>query len=247
MTRSAAKPQGAYLPRAAADHPKALHPDYKTSVYRSPQQAPIRFPATLSEESGPMFGHDLLGARDADLLQNFGPQDQTAIGPRIIVHGRVRDQFDRPVKAALLEIWQANAGGRYRHKNEGYIAPLDPNFGGCGRVITDEDGHYCFRTVMPGAYPWPNSPNAWRPAHIHFSLFGSGFVQRLITQMYFQGDPLIWQCPIVGAIPDADAVTRLIAPLDMARTLPMDALAYRFDITLRGRRQTPFENAAEGM
>ena len=147
----------------------------------------------------------------------------------------------------LLEVWQANAGGRYRHVREGYVAALDPNFGGCGRVITDVDGSYEFRTIMPGAYPWPNGPNDWRPAHIHFSVFGAGFAQRLITQMYFEGDPLIPRCPIVRSIADADAVARLVAPLDMARTVPMDARAYRFDITLRGRRQTLFENRMEGL
>jgi protocatechuate 3,4-dioxygenase beta subunit len=241
------KPKGGYAARQPGHHPVALHPPYRTSVKRSPQAAPISFPTTVSEETGPVFGHDILGPLDNDLIRNFGPQDITAIGPRIIVHGRVADQFDRPVAGALLEVWQANAGGRYRHAKEGYIAPLDPNFGGCGRVITDAQGHYEFRTVLPGPYPWPNGPNDWRPAHIHFSVFGHGFAQRLITQMYFEGDPLIPLCPIVRTIHDSAAVARLIAPLDMARTLPMDARAYRFDITLRGRRQTMFENRMEGM
>ncbi len=238
---------GGYAARSRENHPVALHSPYRTSVKRSPSYAPISFPTTPSEEHGPTFGHSGLGPLDNDLLQNFGLAGETAIGPRIIVHGRVRDEFGRPVAGALLEVWQANAGGRYRHAREGYIAPLDPNFGGCGRVITGADGSYEFRTVMPGPYPWPNGPNDWRPAHIHFSVFGAGFAQRLITQMYFEGDPLIPLCPIVRTIHDAGAVERLIAPLDMARTVPMDARAYRFDITLRGRRQTMFENRPEGM
>ncbi len=145
-----------------------------------------------------------------------------------------------------MEFWQANAGGRYRHKKETYQAPLDPNFGGCGRTITDEDGRYFLRTVKPGPYPWPNGPNDWRPAHIHFSIFGHAFAQRLITQMYFEGDPLIPICPIVRTIPDKAAVGLLVAALDMANTIPMDSRAYKFDIVLRGRRSTPFENRMEG-
>ncbi|NNE53759.1 MAG: protocatechuate 3,4-dioxygenase subunit beta, partial [Sulfitobacter sp.] len=221
-------PKGGFVGRQPGHHPLALHPPYRTSVKRSPQAAPISFPSTPSEESGPVFGHDIIQPLDSDLLHNFGNQDQSAIGPRIIVHGQVRDGFGRPVPGALLEVWQANAGGRYRHKKESYLAPLDPNFGGCGRVITDAEGCYEFRTVLPGPYPWPNGPNDWRPAHIHFSFFGESFAQRLITQMYFEGDPLIWRCPIVGSIPDRAAVERLIAPLDMERTIPMDARAYRF-------------------
>ena len=240
-------PKGGYAARLPQNHPAALYPPYRTSVKRSPTYAPISFPTTPSEEHGPVFGHDILGPLDNDLLHNFGTDGASAIGPRIVVHGRVQDQFGRPVAGALLEVWQANAGGRYRHVREGYVAALDPNFGGCGRVITDAQGQYEFRTVMPGAYPWPNGPNDWRPAHIHFSVFGAGFAQRLITQMYFEGDPLIPRCPIVRSIADPDAVARLIAPLDMARTVPMDARAYRFDITLRGRRQTMFENRMEGL
>jgi protocatechuate 3,4-dioxygenase beta subunit len=241
------KPLGGFAPRQPRHHPASLHPPYRTSVARSPRLAPISFPSTPSEEHGPVFGQDLIGPLDADLLHNFGAPDQSAIGPRIIVHGTVRDQFGRPLPDTLIEVWQANAGGRYRHAKEGYIAPLDPNFGGCGRCMTDAEGRYEFRTVLPGPYPWPNGPNDWRPAHIHFSLFGRSFAQRLITQMYFEGDPLIPLCPIVGAIADRAAVERLIAPLDMGATLPMDARAYRFDITLRGRRQTLFENRMEGL
>ncbi|MCY1238931.1 Protocatechuate 3,4-dioxygenase beta chain [compost metagenome] len=162
------------------------------------------------------------------------------------MHGRVLDERGRAVPGALLEFWQANAGGRYRHKKESYLAPLDPNFGGCGRTITDEEGFYAFRTIKPGPYPWPNGVNDWRPAHIHFSVFGHGFAQRLITQMYFEGDPMIWKCPIVNTIPDRQAIEQLIAPLDWANTIPFDARAYKFDIVLRGRRSTLFENRLEG-
>ena len=217
-----------------------------SSVMRSPRAAPLSFPTSLGEETGPVFGHDMLGALDNDLILNFAKPGEMALGPRIIVQGRVLDETGRGVPGALVEVWQANAGGRYRHKKESYLAPLDPNFGGCGRVITDEQGNYEFRTIQPGPYPWPNGPNDWRPAHIHFSVFGHAFAQRLITQMYFEGDPLIWICPIVTTIPDKKAVEQLIAPLDMANTIPMDARAYKFDIVLRGRRSTLFENRMEG-
>ena len=180
------------------------------------------------------------------MIFNFVKPGESAIGQRIIVYGRVLDERGKGVSGALVEVWQANAGGRYRHKKETYLAPLDPNFGGCGRAITDEDGNYAFRTIKPGPYPWPNGPNDWRPAHIHFSIFGHGFAQRLITQMYFEGDPLIPLCPIVRTIPDEEAVRRLTAVLDMGATIPMDARAYKFDIVLRGRRSTLFENRLEG-
>jgi len=231
---------GGFIPRDRDWQPDALTPAYKSSIKRSPQARLLTFPTSLSEETSPVFGHDVLGALDHDLILNYAQPGQAAIGPRIIVHGRVMDEVGRAVPGALLEVWQANAGGRYRHKNESYLAPLDPNFGGCGRVITGEDGTYEFRTVQPGPYPWPNGPNAWRPAHIHFSVFGHGFAQRLITQMYFAGDPLIPLCPIVGAMGSQAAVDALTAHLDMDHTVPMDCLAYRFDIVLRGR--TYFEN-----
>ncbi|MGE0280648.1 MAG: protocatechuate 3,4-dioxygenase subunit beta [Rhizobiaceae bacterium] len=226
--------------------PPAYTPSYKTSILRSPQKALLSFDNSISEIAGPVFGHSLLGELDNDLIHNFAKPGESAIGERIIVHGRVLDERGLPVPGALLEFWQANAGGRYRHKKEGYLAPLDPNFGGCGRAITAHDGSYALRTVKPGPYPWPNGPNDWRPAHIHFSVFGHGFAQRLITQMYFEGDPLIWRCPIVRTIPDKRDIESLIAPLDMANTVPMDARAYKFDIVLRGRRSTPFENRPEG-
>ena len=238
---------GGFAPRDRSRHPPALHPPYKTSVARSPSLPLIRFPTTPSEESGPIFGHDLIGLLDADLIHNFARSGEAAIGPRIVVHGRVLDEFARPVPDCLIEVWQANAGGRYRHRTESYLAPLDPNFGGCGRCMTDGDGRYEIRTVQPGPYPWPNGPNSWRPAHIHFSVFGHAFAQRLVTQMYFEGDPLIARCPIVASIGDEAAIASLVAPLDMDAAIPMDSLAYRFDIVLRGRDQTAFENRPEGL
>jgi protocatechuate 3,4-dioxygenase, beta subunit len=237
---------GAFFQRDLDWHPKALTPWYKTSVLRSPQKALLSLNNTLSEITGPVFGHGILGEHDNDLLINFAKPGESAIGPRIVVYGRVLDERGRPVPNVLLEFWQANAGGRYRHKKEGYVAALDPNFGGCGRTITDEDGNYSFRTVQPGPYPWPNGVNDWRPAHIHFSVFGHGFAQRLITQMYFEGDPMIWQCPIVKTINDRAAIDQLTAALDREATIPMDARAYKFDIVLRGRRSTMFENRMEG-
>jgi protocatechuate 3,4-dioxygenase beta subunit len=241
------KPEtGAFFQRDRQWHPPAYTPDYKTSVVRSPQRALLSFDNSLSEITGPVFGHSILGELDNDLIHNFAKPGESAIGQRIIVHGRLIDERGKGVAGALLEFWQANAGGRYRHKREGYIAALDPNFGGCGRTITDEDGFYRFRTVKPGAYPWPNGVNDWRPAHIHFSVFGHGFAQRLITQMYFEGDPMIWNCPIVRSIPDKAAIEQLVAALDMNNTIPMDARAYKFDIVLRGRRSTLFENRMEG-
>ena len=237
---------GAFMARNQDIHPPAYTPGYKTSVARSPRNAKLSVGMTMTEMTGPVFGHDILGELDNDLIVNFAAPGESAIGQRIMVHGRLLDESGRPVPGALIEVWQANAGGRYRHKKESYQAPLDPNFGGCGRVITDQDGRYVFRTIKPGPYPWPNGPNDWRPAHIHFSLFGQGFAQRLITQMYFEGDPLIPLCPIVRTIPDPVAISRLVAPLDMANTIPMDARAYKFDIVLRGRRSTIFENRLEG-
>ncbi|RWC33728.1 protocatechuate 3,4-dioxygenase subunit beta [Mesorhizobium sp.] len=237
---------GAFFQRDRTWHPPALTPNYKTSVLRSPQKAPLSFDNTLSEIAGPVFGHAMLGELDADLIHNFARPGESALGERIIVYGRVLDERGVGVRGALLEFWQANAGGRYRHKKDGYLAPLDPSFGGCGRAISREDGGYAFRTVKPGPYPWPNGPNDWRPSHIHFSVFGHGFAQRLITQMYFEGDPLIWQCPIVRGIPDKAAIETLIATLDMQATIPFDARAYKFDIVLRGRRASLFENRPEG-
>jgi protocatechuate 3,4-dioxygenase beta subunit len=225
--------------------PPAFTPDYKTSVLRSPRAPLLSLENTLSEVTGPVFSHNEIGELDNDLIRNYAHTGEP-IGERIIVHGRIIDENGRAVPRTLIEFWQANAGGRYRHKKDTYLAPVDPNFGGCGRCLSDDNGYYFFRTIKPGPYPWRNYVNSWRPAHIHFSVFGSGFAQRLITQMYFEGDPLIRLCPIVKTIPDRDAVERLIAPLDLNASVPLDTLAYRFDIVLRGSRSTLFENRFEG-
>lgn len=238
---------GALIPRNRAAHPVAYDVDYKTSVTRSPNLPLLSMESTQTEETGPRFGHGLLGPLDNNLILNFSKGAAPAIGERILMHGRVLDELGRPVPHTLVEIWQANAGGRYRHVKDGYLAPLDPNFGGCGRTITDENGYYQFLTIRPGAYPWPNRANDWRPMHIHISVFGHSFGQRLITQMYFEGDPLIDRCPIAATIKSRSQLDRLVAPLDMAHARPLDFLAYRFDIVLRGRRQTMFENKLEGM
>jgi len=226
-------------------HPPALAPDYKTSVARSPKNALLSLEGSVSELTGPTFGHNDIAPIDNDLLRNYA-QTGDPIGERIIIHGRVLDENGRPVPNTLVEIWQANAGGRYRHKKDAYLAAIDPNFGGCGRTMTDAEGYYTFRTVKPGAYPWRNWINSWRPAHVHFSVFGTAFAQRLITQMYFEGDPLIATCPIVKSIPDERAVAQLVAALDLNATIPLDSIAYKFDIILRGHRSTFFENRPEG-
>lgn len=231
---------GAFVQRSALAHPPAYTPGYKTSVLRSPRNALISNVPTLSENTGPIFLPHELGANDNDLITNFA-HDGLPIGERIVVHGFVRDEFGRPVPNALLEVWQANASGRYRHKKDQYLGTLDPNFGGCGRMLTDANGHYVFRTIKPGPYPWRNQINEWRPAHIHFSVNGDGWAQRLISQLYFEGDPLIAQCPIVRTIPGEEQVRGLIALLDKPECKPMDSLTYRFDITVRGRRATWFE------
>jgi protocatechuate 3,4-dioxygenase beta subunit len=225
--------------------PPALTPAYKTSVTRSPRLPRVTVRRTLGERTGPAFGHDAIGPRDNDLLTNFD-HGGMPVGERMILHGRVLDGNGRPVPGTLVEIWQANASGRYRHRNDAYLGTLDPNFGGCGRTLTGEDGAYAFRTIKPGPYPWANHGNAWRPRHIHVSVFGTAFCQRLITQLYFEGDPLIAHCPIVQTIPDASAIERLVAVLDLNASVPMDCLAYRFDIVLRGRRSTPFESRPAG-
>ena len=234
-----------FIQRDRTVHPPALTPFYKTSVLRSPRIPLWSLQNSLSEVTGPVFRPDELGPLDNDLILNYA-QSGEPVGERTIVHGRVLDEQGRCVPGALVEVWQANAGGRYRHRNDTYLAPIDPNFGGCGRVITDADGAYAFRTVKPGAYPFRNHVNSWRPAHIHFSISGHGFAQRLITQMYFEGDPLIPHDQIIATIPDRAAVSRLIAALDLNAGVPLDSLAYRFDIVLRGTRQTWFENKLQG-
>lgn len=218
--------------------PEYLYPPYASTVKRSPSRPLVMLPPTLSELTGPVFGYDDVKEGDSDLLHQHAGEP---IGERIVVSGRVVDENGKPVPHTLVEIWQANAGGRYRHANDRYDAPLDPNFTGCGRALTDADGRYRFLTIRPGPYPWRNHYNAWRPAHIHFSLFGRAFAQRLVTQMYFPGDPLIPYDPILCAVPDAKARERLVSTLDWETSRDYDALGYRFDIVLRGRKATPWE------
>jgi protocatechuate 3,4-dioxygenase beta subunit len=239
-----ARPDDEYLMRDPTAHPPALAPGYKTSVLRSPRNALISLSQTLSEVTAPSFTAGELGPLDGDLIRNYA-KTGLPVGERTVVHGYVRDQLGRPVKKALVEVWQANASGRYRHKKDRYLGALDPNFGGCGRVLTDEHGHYVLRTIKPGAYPWRNGVNDWRPSHIHFAISGSGWAQRLVTQMYFEGDPLIATCPIIRTIADQEQIRGLIAQLDMAATVPLDSRAFRFDIVLRGQRATWFENVLQ--
>lgn len=235
-----------FQPRDLSWHPPALHPAYRSTGLRAPRHRPLHMSPTETEMTGPTFGQADLGPLDHDLITNYADPGEAAQGPRILVHGTLRDENGRALRGKLIEVWQANSGGRYRHVNDGYLAPLDPNFGGCGRCLTDDEGRYSFRTILPGPYPWPNGGNDWRPAHIHFSVFGDGFAQRLITQMYFEGDPHIALCPIVQSIPSDEAIDRLVARLDLDATVPMDLRAYRFDIVLRGRSATVFENQLEG-
>jgi protocatechuate 3,4-dioxygenase, beta subunit len=209
-----------------------------SSVRRAPTRPLIAIPQTLSETTGPAFTLDDLRRTSSDLTRGDSGH---ALGERIIVSGRVLDEGGRPVRNTVIEIWQANAAGRYRHKNDQHDAPLDPHFIGCGHAVTDASGHYRFVTIKPGAYPWNNHPNAWRPAHIHLSIFGPAFATRLVTQMYFPGDPLLALDPIYNSTPDPAARTRLISVFDLATTVPAHALGYHFDIILRGRNSTPME------
>ena len=221
------------------DQPTLLHPAYQSTIRRAPALAPVRIPHTLSELTGPVFGDRALGETDNDLTRHH-PGDP--LGERIVVAGRVLDEDGRPIPHTLVEVWQANAAGRYRHSRDNHSAPLDPNFTGAGRALTDENGNYRFLTIKPGAYPWRNHHNAWRPAHIHFSLFGPCFLTRLVTQMYFPNDPLIPHDPILQSIPNERARQRLVSHFDLGLTEPEWALGYRFDIVLRGRDATPFED-----
>jgi protocatechuate 3,4-dioxygenase beta subunit len=214
-------------------------PDYKSNPGRAPRQPLVLLPQRLGEITGPLLGADRVGKHDNDLTVQHAHEPQ---GQRIVVAGRVLDGDGRPIPNTLLEIWQANAGGRYQHDGDRHPAPLDPNFEGVGRTITDADGRYRFVTIQPGAYPWKNHHNAWRPAHIHFSLFGTAFTQRLITQMYFPGDPLFHQDPIFNSVRDPKAREAMIARFDLANTVPEWALAYEWDIVLRGTDPTPFED-----
>jgi protocatechuate 3,4-dioxygenase beta subunit len=234
MTRN-----GVVLPyrRENAD-PPYLAPDYVATRTRSPKRPLVALPHTLSEVTGPVYGHEDVGELDHDLTRQGKAEP---LGERIILQGRVLDGDGRPVRDSLIEIWQANSAGRYQHVVDQHPAPMDPNFHGAGRCLTDSDGRYRFITIKPGAYPWRNHPNAWRAAHIHFSLFGRAFAQRLVTQMYFPGDPLFFQDPIFHSVREPKDRERMICGFDLDETVPEWALAYQFDIVLRGREATPME------
>jgi protocatechuate 3,4-dioxygenase, beta subunit len=211
------------------------YPNYRATQWRAPKRPLAPVPEELHALSGPVFGDDVLEGSDNDLTRQHAGEP---LGERIIVHGRLLGNDGRPIRRALIEVWQANAAGRYRHDVDRHPAPLDPNFSGAGRVLTDDEGRYRFTTVKPGAYPWRNHPNAWRPAHIHFSVFGRMFTQRLVTQMYFPGDPLFPYDPIFNAVRDPKARELLIARFDLETTEPEWALAYEWDIVMQA---TPFE------
>lgn len=220
-------------------HPPLIYPDYKSTLLRGPKKPLITIDETLMDDRLPVYGEDILGALDHDLTKN-AIRNGDPIGERIVVHGTVMDDTGRPVPNTLIEIWQANAAGRYVHKGDQHDAPIDPNFLGAGRFMTDKDGKYHFYTIKPGAYPWGNHKNAWRPNHIHFSLFGTHLETRLVTQMYFPGDPLLKYDPIYQGLPEAGR-DLLVADFSMDLTEPEFALGYEFNIVLRGRHQTPFE------
>ena len=216
-----------------------LHPDYRATILRAPSRPPVRLPDEWFHRTrGPAFGHGSVHAEDADLTRQHAGEP---LGERIILTGRVTDSDGRPVRETLVEIWQANAAGRYIDPADEHPAPLDPNFTGAGRCMTDGEGLYRFVTVKPGAYPWRNHENAWRPAHVHFSFFGPSLASRLVTQMYFPGDPLLPLDPILGAIADARGRELLVSRLDLDTTIPEWALGYRWDVVLRGRSATLFE------
>jgi protocatechuate 3,4-dioxygenase, beta subunit len=222
--------------------PPLLYPPYQSTVLRAPQRPLIKLPAIYSDLTQPVYGHLPIGATDNDLTrQNPGGEPQ---GQRIIVSGRVVDEDGRPLPHVLVEVWQANAAGRYRHTRDDHPAPLDPFFTGAGRSETDVEGRYRFTTIKPGAYPWRNHPNAWRPAHIHFSIFGRSFLTRLVTQMYFPNDPLFPYDPMLQSIPDERARQRMVSSFDLGLTQPEWALGYRFDIVVRGHDSMPFEERA---
>jgi protocatechuate 3,4-dioxygenase, beta subunit len=219
--------------------PPYLYPDYRATVLRAPSLPLVPAPERLADLAAPVFGDDTVGPHDHDLTRQH---EGEPLGERMLVTGRVLESNGRPVRGALVEIWQANAAGRYVHVVDQHPAPLDPNFTGAGRCLTDDEGRYEFVTVKPGAYPWKNHPNAWRPAHIHFSLFGRAFTDRLVTQMYFPGDPLFDYDPIFQSVRDPRARERLVARFDLGTTREEWALGYVFDIVLRGAAATPLED-----
>jgi protocatechuate 3,4-dioxygenase, beta subunit len=229
-----------YNPRDWNTQPSLIDDGYKSTALRGPTQKLIPISHTLSEVTGPVVGGDVIGPLDADLTKN-GRKNGEPIGERIIVGGRVTDENDRPVANTVLEVWQANAAGRYIHIVDQHDAPVDPNFLGAGRCVTDDNGYYKFYTIKPGAYPWGNHKNAWRPLHIHFSLYGPSFATRLVTQMYFPGDPLLPIDPIFMSTANEQARNLLISKFNLDMTEEEFALGYQFDIVLRGRNATPME------
>jgi len=237
-TKTGQPPRG-YRRDDPGARPSYLVPDYLATHLRAPRRPLTLLPHTLTEVTGPLLGEGRVGELDHDLTRQHQGEPH---GQRIVVTGRVLDGDGRPVPHTLVEVWQANAAGRYAHEVDRHPAPLDPNFSGVGRCLTDAGGGYRFVTVKPGAYPWRNHDNAWRPAHIHFSLLGRAFTQRLVTQMYFPGDPLFGQDPIFNAVPDPAARQRMVARFALDATVPEWALGYRFDIVLRGRDATPTEH-----
>ncbi len=222
----------------SGSQPPLLYPPYRSTLRRAPLQPLVAIPDRLADLAAPVYGLLPIGPNDNDLTAQHAGEPQ---GQRIVVSGQVLDEDGRPVPHTLVEIWQCNAAGRYRHAKDNHPAPLDPNFSGAGRTLTDADGRYEFVTIKPGAYPWGNHHNAWRPAHIHFSLFGRSLATRLVTQMYFPHDPLFPFDPIFHSVPGEHARQGLVARFDLALTRPMRALGFRFDIVLRGRHSTPFE------
>jgi protocatechuate 3,4-dioxygenase beta subunit len=218
--------------------PSHNHPPYRSSAERHPTHPLIVIPHTLSEITGPQFTIEDIRGGSADLTKQSSGEP---LGERIVVSGKVIDQDGLPIRRTLVEVWQANAAGRYLHAIDQHNAPIDPNFQGSGHMLTNDEGFYRFITIKPGAYPWRNHHNAWRPQHIHFSLFGPAFATRVVTQMYFPGDPLLPFDPIYNCTADEDARKRLISSFDWESTIPNEALGYRFDIVLRGRNATPVE------
>jgi len=242
-THPPSPPAGLILPsyeRPRGVHPPLDSPGYRSTALRAPGRPPLLIPQRLTEITGPLLGDGRVAPADADLTTQHAGEP---LGERIVVTGRLLDVDGRPLQGALVEVWQANAAGRYRHEVDQHPAPLDPNFAGAGRCLTDDDGRYRFITVKPGSYPWGNHENAWRPAHIHFSVFGPSFTQRLVTQMYFPGDPLFEFDPIFHSVRDPKARALLISRFDLATTTPQWALGYQWDIVLGrgGAGTTPFE------
>jgi protocatechuate 3,4-dioxygenase beta subunit len=231
-----------YAPIVAGEDPPHDYAPYRSTAFRHPKRPLFELPQSLGEITGPLLGEDRVAEHDHDLTAHGTGEP---IGERIIVHGRLLDSGGRPLAGQLVEIWQANACGRYNHRVDQHPAPLDPNFTGVGRALTDDQGRYRFVTIKPGAYPWGNHHNAWRPQHIHFSLLGRAFPQRLVTQMYFPGDPLFEYDPIFNSVTDDAARKRMVSRFDLDETVPDWALAYEWDIVLRGTDQTFIETAEE--